>query len=786
MQFIYQPLTWGFFLVLVPLLIHLINLMRHRRVQWAAMDFLLQSYRKHRTWVWLKQFLLLLLRMLAIAAIVAMLAQLVTQDQWASFFGGKTVHHIVLLDDSFSMSDRVGGTSAFERASQALGQTFRRSGGQETAGLQKFTLLRFSRASRAADPAHGPLGLANSQDDSAASLEVLDLIADLSGVIVDANFELVLEEKRRGFDVTELAVGPVAALGLTEQLVKQSPDEQAVVYVVSDFRVDPWDTPEETRLALQRLERAGAQLHLIRCVQTNRSNLAITKIEPASGTRAAGVPLFVEITVKNFGPDRFEQVQLSVRTTYFPGATPATDPASLQGKRDELPTVLIDRIDPGQSVTRRVQVYFPMAGQHVVEAELPDDAVAVDNRRSCVVDFPNEVPVLVIDGDPNQRHAYFLQSVFQPGQRAKTGIRPSLERPSFLRDVTPEGLRAFRAVYLLDVDRLDERAVENLQTYVHAGGGLALFLGPNVNTSFYNRWYGDGTGLFPVALDRQELLGPNLDGSPDLIVTDHPLFRVFLGQSNPFLQGIHVDQYIEARPDWDPPEDSTIRVLAQLRNRQPLVVARSFGDGQVVAFLTTLAPDWNNWARQPSIIVVLLELHNYLDARRTESNQRMVGTPIDLALSVQEYRPDMRFVVPGNRPGVRRVVGRTAFSPHEEDSPVMTVSLGRHAAAGETDRGGVYEVWPVRLDGQQEVRRYALNVDTRESDLAVVEPTQLASKLDPIKVEIHEPDEISYAAALPSGFPWSQLILFGLIGLLLGEQMLAYSASYHPARGVKQ
>ena len=45
------------------------------------MDFLLASYRKHRRWVWLKQLLLLLLRMLAIAAAVAMLAKLVTQDQ---------------------------------------------------------------------------------------------------------------------------------------------------------------------------------------------------------------------------------------------------------------------------------------------------------------------------------------------------------------------------------------------------------------------------------------------------------------------------------------------------------------------------------------------------------------------------------------------------------------------------------------------------------------------------------------------------------------------------------
>ena len=63
MTFVHQALTWGFLLALAPLLIHLINLMRRKRVQWAAMDFLLRSYKKHRRWIWLKQLLLLLMRM---------------------------------------------------------------------------------------------------------------------------------------------------------------------------------------------------------------------------------------------------------------------------------------------------------------------------------------------------------------------------------------------------------------------------------------------------------------------------------------------------------------------------------------------------------------------------------------------------------------------------------------------------------------------------------------------------------------------------------------------------
>ena len=104
MQFLYQPLTWGFLLVLAPLVIHLITRMRHRPIEWAAMEFLLASYRKHRRWVWLKQLLLLLTRMLVIATVVAMLAGLITLRQWSRWFGGQTVHHFVVLDDSLSMT----------------------------------------------------------------------------------------------------------------------------------------------------------------------------------------------------------------------------------------------------------------------------------------------------------------------------------------------------------------------------------------------------------------------------------------------------------------------------------------------------------------------------------------------------------------------------------------------------------------------------------------------------------------------------------------------------------
>ena len=93
MQFVFPTLTLGFLLVLVPLLVHLINLVRHRRQAWAAMDFLLESYKKHRRWVLLKQWLLLLCRMAAMAALVAMLAGWISSSRLLSILGKQITHH---------------------------------------------------------------------------------------------------------------------------------------------------------------------------------------------------------------------------------------------------------------------------------------------------------------------------------------------------------------------------------------------------------------------------------------------------------------------------------------------------------------------------------------------------------------------------------------------------------------------------------------------------------------------------------------------------------------------
>ncbi|MHB8970382.1 MAG: BatA domain-containing protein [Pirellulaceae bacterium] len=767
MQFLYPALTAGFFLALLPLLIHLINMLRHRRVQWAAMEFLLQSYKKHRKWVWLRQLILLLARMAAVALIVAMLAQLVTQRRYEGLFGDTRTHHYVLLDDSMSMTDRAGGIDAFE---QALG--FTRELGTEAARQelrQRFTLLRFSKAQAA--------------HESAPEAGLAATVADMNAEDVDSRFPLRLEEIRTTFQPTELPVGPEAALQVMRRLVSQNSNENRILYLVSDFRSKEWANPREIRELLGELEQEDVQIRLVNCARTRHPNLAITDLQPADETRASGVPLFVNVHITNYGDQAVDKVPVKVRTLLYepPAATgQAERPVA---KVDESPVMEIDRIEPGETVTQRVQVFFPAAGTHVVEAVLPEDAVSADNRRWCVLDFPEEETVLVVDGDPGQRNAFYIQAIFQPGQRARTGVRPEVQNAGFLRDVNAESLGKYSAVYLFDVDRLDDRARDNLEAYVRAGGGLAVFVGPQVNIAFYNeQLYRGGAGLFPVPLTRDDLLlAEDLDHVPDVEIaaTDHPVFQELVQGQNPLVRTIHVERFLRSETGGLSDTSGSVRVLAQLRNGAPLAIEKTLGQGRVIAFLTTYAPYWNDLVLGPNVIVAL-RLQSYLGFARRARDNRIVKTEIKVPVNGEQFRQDVQIFLPTEDPAAPLMIERPA-EQQATDARQFVAAI----TPQETQRSGIYEMWLHRVDGSIQADRFAVNVEGREGDLAQTATQDLVVNLDPVNVAVGYADQYESAEIEQSGFNQSLLLMGLLVLLLLGEQALAYMNSFHARRGME-
>jgi hypothetical protein len=137
MTFLQPWLLLSLPLVALPVIIHLINQQRFQSVQWAAMMFLLSAKALSRGYTRLRQWLIMLLRMAAVAAAILAISRPLSQGWLAVVGGDRTSAAIVLLDRSPSMSQAstVGGESKLTTATRQVAAAL------ETLGASRVVLV---------------------------------------------------------------------------------------------------------------------------------------------------------------------------------------------------------------------------------------------------------------------------------------------------------------------------------------------------------------------------------------------------------------------------------------------------------------------------------------------------------------------------------------------------------------------------------------------------------------------------------------------------------------------
>lgn len=111
MNFLQPLMLFALPLVALPVLIHLINQLRYQTVRWGAMMFLLAAQRMSRGYARLRQWLILLFRILALAGLIIAVARPLASGLLGLAAGGRADTTIVLLDCSPSMQQREAGAS---------------------------------------------------------------------------------------------------------------------------------------------------------------------------------------------------------------------------------------------------------------------------------------------------------------------------------------------------------------------------------------------------------------------------------------------------------------------------------------------------------------------------------------------------------------------------------------------------------------------------------------------------------------------------------------------------
>ncbi len=750
--------------VLLPVLIHLINLVRYRKVPFAAMEFLLKSQKQSKNYVWLKQLLLLLTRVAALLLALFLISQAgCHEDRIARILGGRATHHYVLLDDSFSMTDKGdsnsaagdASSSAFDHAKNVLTSIAGRVSNRQN---QKFSLVRFS---------------AGEQTNEEAGLPF-----DLENRLVDSTFGALLDEAKGNLAPSALAVDAASIISQVSGIARQRTDENPIIYVLSDFRSKDWELTADIESDLLAIKESGGAVELINCTGAAGPNLAVVDLQPASNVRVANTPLMMEVKIKNLSDSPITKLRALISTDTF---SQATSPTGLVKKTEDLPAIFVQRIAANETVTRLFPVYFSSPGQHSITVRIPDDAVAIDNSRSSSITIDEKAQVLLID-DANQKHASFVSLALNPNQL--TGIAPEIQPKSFLRDADVETLSQYDVIFLLDIDALDDAAVRALESFCQAGGGLAYFLGPKSSLTFYNTLFGDGQGIFPVELEQTIDVEEDLQAtSADFLPLDHPIFSPVLNQKTSLLDLVDVEKAIVPTREWllSPPANAKTIATVRGNQRRPLMVESSFGDGRIVACTTSAGPIWNNWSRNATFLPILLLLEDYLAGGKKQAKDLTLSSPLTLAKNATQFLPDVTLLSPTT--GTAERVSSTLKLTATDGNQVLQTELPSYNPAGRANLTlpGVYDFWFQESNGAWAVERAAINVDSAEGNLETIAPGQLLTSLSSVQPTWVNWNQFNPEPDLKPASSLSRLFLLLLFMVFAIEPLLAYLSSFHHA-----
>ena len=752
-HFLNPAFFWpGVALVSVPIIIHLINRLQYRRVRFAAMEFLLASEQKNRRRVLLEQLLLLLLRIIIVLLLMALIARMILSADELTLFRGAKSHHVVLLDDSGSMRDRIGDTSAFDDAKAVVRRLV--SEGANRPGTQRLTLL-----------------LASRPDETLAGLSERDI-----------NDALVDEVSTRLEDLpcTHQTVDMAAALEAVKQRLAGDQTDLKQLHVISDFRRRDWFDNKSIAAVLRTLDENDVAVNLVRAVESPHENLAVTELSGAVEVAAAGVPVAFQVKVANYGTRAAEGVRVAMTVDGRPVPR----------------NVVFESIEAGAEVTRQFDLAFDNAGAHRLAVSLESDSIDQDNTRYLAVQVPDSNPVLIIDGTPNWEQGQYIADALA-ADRSITGYTATLDGPDYLRKFPLDG---FHVIYLVNVPELPADGLDALEKYVAGGGGLAWFMGDSVLPAFYNdKLYKQGEGLFPAPLANAPAALPRDEAGlsgPDVAPTSHPVLAILGGAENPFLDLLFVNEYYPLDSQWvfeTLPDSTQVTRVASLRDKQPLMLEHVYGNGRVFTCLTAAGPlltprgdQWNNWANgppSPAYAVFQLDLAKHLARRDRALPAHIVGEPIEREFSRALYADDVEFVSPDNQ--VAQIKAVTVEAGAEEQPATAEAALRPLSASfRETDAPGFYAVRMTTSDRQQQEQLLAFNVPAEESTLELASDEQIRAEAGPMKqLTIQAPGVFDWIRSESPGEDIRWLVLLALIVFAVCEQALAYRLSYHPRAG---
>ncbi len=560
----------------IPLILHLLNRERARRLVFGTIRFIQMSHqtnvRRHK----LKRLLLLLMRILILALLGFAFARpffaevpIISQKT-----GGKR-NAIVILDTSYSMQYE----QVFENAKRE--------------------------------------GIAILDGLDATDAAGLILSSDRARVIAPLGSEF--SHIRTALNKAEATYKPtdyLDALQTADEILASIPIGEKQIYVIADMQKRGWENFIET----DKLN-PDVQIQFIDVHPEQPRNFAITALNVPPVILKEQQASYLVARVRNFSDAAVENLPIRL---FVDGNMMHTVQLDIE------PDDLADAVFRIASFDRRRD-----EATHTGWVELPEDALQVDNKRYFTLQSLRSIRVHAVRDKPRTQslhqttETFFMKMAFTAGRDAvPIDFTESSSVPSTAT------LDRTDVLVLANVAQISSDGAGRVATYVAAGGGLIVTVGNNIDAAVYEQRLGGEIGLMPCNFVRP--VGDALDRQQFRVLAtvkyEHPIFAPFKEPNHGDFGKARFYRIFQAVPT----ENAT--VIASYDDGSPALFEKPYGTlGRVLCFTSTLDREWNDLPIRAVYLPFLHEAIKYLALKDAETlPDYRVGDTIELKVSETE------------------------------------------------------------------------------------------------------------------------------------------------------
>lgn len=415
---------WGTLAALgisIPIVLHILNKARPKKVNWAAMELLQKTTQQQSKKIKLEDWLLMVLRCLTFLLVALAMMRLVFVNS-SDLFSGASRELILVIDSSYSMNH---------------GQY------ESRFDLAKKKAMKIVNSL----PSGSKISLVTIGDEP----EVLIRHRDPSEISLERYFA-ALEAKPEGF-------GLEVSLSVLDELLNESDSANREVIFLTDAQKRSWC--ENSESTIEKFAELGqkASISLLPLGDESYENLALSDFHMTSGACRSGGFINLSAKIINHGESL---ATASIELFHNGNIVDVTSVSSLQPKEERL---------------LRFGVQLESSGPNKFQLSLESDNLEDDNSAYLAIDVPDKLKVLIVEGSPGAGRYLELATQLERSGYAE-GLICTVSLASL---VSAEQIEKNDVVVLADVGDLDEENIKILDEKVRNGAGLLVYAGVNMD-----------------------------------------------------------------------------------------------------------------------------------------------------------------------------------------------------------------------------------------------------------------------------------------------------------------